>query len=95
MSLITNVSRLLKSITYTIRVIFRQLPVILNSEELRQLFKAPTLLKHRIVLALINIEKPHIWLFNGKDPDGRYSSKDLSRIMREALKKAGIKKKSL
>ena len=30
-----------------------KLPVILNREELRQLFKAPTLLKHRIALALI------------------------------------------
>jgi integrase len=113
----------------------------------RQLFKAPTLLKHRIALALIysggprsqeagnkkisdidferktihirqskykkdrivplsdymakglkkylTVEKPHIWLFNGKDPDGRYSSKGLSWVTREALKKAGIKKKSL
>ena len=111
---------------------------------LRQLFKAPTLLKHRIALALIysggprsqeagnmkisdidferktihirqskykkdrivplsdymakglkkylTVEKPHIWLFNGKDPDGRYSSKGLSWVTREALKKAGIKK---
>src|ERR1035437_6130938 len=30
-----------------------KLPVILNREELRRLFKAPTLLKHRIALALI------------------------------------------
>ena len=30
-----------------------KLPVILNREELRQLFKAPTLLKHRIALTLI------------------------------------------
>ena len=30
-----------------------KLPVILNRQELRQLFKAPTLLKHRIALALI------------------------------------------
>jgi integrase/recombinase XerD len=121
-----------------------KLPVILNREELRQLFKAPTLLKHRIALTLIYsgglrsqeasnmkisdidfvrktihirqskykkdrivplsdfmakglkkylaVEKPHIWLFNGKDSDGRYSSKGLSWVMREALKKAGIKK---
>jgi len=121
-----------------------KLPVILNREELRQLFKAPTLLKHRIALALIysgglrsqeasnmkisdidferktihvrqskykkdrivplseymakglktylSVEKPHIWLFNGKDSDGRYSSKGLNWVMREALKKAGIKK---
>lgn len=121
-----------------------KLPVILNREELRQLFKAPTLLKHRIALALIYsgglrsqeasnmkisdidfvrktihirqskykkdrivplsdfiakglkkylaVEKPHIWLFNGRDADGRYSSKGLNWVMREALKKAGIKK---
>lgn len=121
-----------------------KLPVILNREELRQLFKAPTLLKHRIVLALIYsaglrsqeasnmkisdidfvrktihirqskykkdrivplsdfianglkkylaAENPHIWLFNGRDADGRYSSKGLNWVMREALKKAGIKK---
>lgn len=121
-----------------------KLPVILNREELRQLFKAPTLLKHRIALALIYsgglrsqevsnmkisdidferktihirqskykkdrivplsdymakglkrylaVENPHIWLLNGKDSDGRYSSKGLSWVMREAMKKAGIKK---
>jgi site-specific recombinase XerD len=121
-----------------------KLPVILNRPELRQLFKAPTLLKHRIALALIYsgglrsqeasnmkisdidferktihirqskykkdrivplsdfmakglkkylaVEKPHIWLFNGKNADGRYSSKGLSWVMREALKKTDIKK---
>ena len=121
-----------------------KLPVILNREELRQLFKAPTLLKHRIALALIYsgglrsqeasnmkisdidfvrktihirqskykkdrivplsdymakglkkylaVEKPHIWLFNGRDSDGRYSSKGLSWVMRETLKKTDIKK---
>ena len=36
------------------------------------------------------VEKPHIWLFNGRDTDGRYSSEGLSWVMREALKKAGI-----
>ena len=107
-----------------------KLPVIFNRIELRQLFKAPTLLKHRIVLTLIysaglrsqeainlklsdidferktihirqskykkdrivplsdyiakglikyiSAEHPHIWLFNGKEPDGRYSVKGLS-----------------
>lgn len=121
-----------------------RLPVILNREELRELFKAPTLLKHRIVLSLIysaglrsqeviNLkisdidferktihirqskykkdrivplsdymqkglrkylvaENPHLWLFNGKEPDGRYSVKGLSWVMREALKKTSIKK---
>ncbi len=121
-----------------------KLPVIFNRSELRQLFKAPTLLKHRIALTLIysaglrsqeaiNLklsdidferktihirqskykkdrivplsayialglrkyiaaEHPHIWLFNGKEPDGRYSVKGLSWIMRETLKKTGIAK---
>jgi integrase/recombinase XerD len=119
-----------------------KLPVILNREELRRLFKAPTLLKHRIALTFIYsgglrsqeasnmkisdidferktihirqskykkdrivplsdfiakglkkylaVEKPHIWLFNGRDTDGRYSSKGLSWVMREALKRADI-----
>jgi len=121
-----------------------KLPVIFNRSELRQLFKAPTLLKHRIALTLIysaglrsqeaiNLklsdidferrtihirqskykkdrivplsgyiakglrkyiaaEHPHIWLFNGKEPDGRYSVKGLSWVMRETLKKTDIKK---
>jgi site-specific recombinase XerD len=30
-----------------------RLPVIFNRAELRELFKAPTLLKHRIVLTLV------------------------------------------
>jgi site-specific recombinase XerD len=121
-----------------------KLPVILNPQELRTLFAAPTLLKHRIVLTLIysaglrgqevinlkisdvdfsrktihirqskfkkdrivplseymavglkkylQAENPHIWLFNGKEPDGRYSVKGLSWVMRETLKKASIAK---
>ena len=121
-----------------------KLPVIFNRSELRQLFKAPTLLKHRIVLTLIysaglrsqeainlklsdidygrktihirqskykkdrivplsdlmakglikyiSAEPPHIWLFNGKEPDGRYNVKSLSWIMRDNLKKTDIKK---
>jgi integrase/recombinase XerD len=121
-----------------------KLPVIFNRSELRQLFVAPTLLKHRIVLTLIysaglrsqeainlklsdidferktihirqskykkdrivplsvymaeglkkyiSAEHPHIWLFNGKEPDGRYSVKGLSWIIRENLKKTDIKK---
>ncbi|MEI6049628.1 MAG: tyrosine-type recombinase/integrase [Bacteroidota bacterium] len=36
------------------------------------------------------VEKPHIWLFNGRGSDGCYSSKGLNWVMREALKKAGI-----
>jgi len=121
-----------------------KLPVIFNRSELRQLFLAPTLLKHRIALTLIysaglrsqeainlklsdidferktihirqskykkdrivplsgyiakglrkyiSAERPHIWLFNGKEPDGRYSVKGLSWIIRENLKKTDIKK---
>jgi hypothetical protein len=38
------------------------------------------------------VENPHIWLFNGKEPDGRYSVRGLSWVMREALKKTSIKK---
>jgi site-specific recombinase XerD len=122
-----------------------KLPFILNKSELKELFKAPTLLKHRIVLTLIysaglrsqevinlklsdidyerktihirqskykkdrivplsdymaiglkkyiSVEHPHIWLFNGKEPDGRYSAKGLSWVMREGLKKTNIKKR--
>jgi len=121
-----------------------KLPVILNSQELKELFAAPSLLKQRIVLTLIysaglrgqeviNLkisdvdfkrkaihirqskykkdrivplaesmavglkkylvaENPHIWLFNGKEPDGRYSVRGLSWVMRENLKKTSINK---
>jgi integrase/recombinase XerD len=121
-----------------------KLPVILNRSELRELFNAPSLLKHRIVLTLvysaglrgqevinlkisdvdferktihirqskykkdrivplsdfmakglrkyIQAENPHIWIFNGKEPDGRYSVRGLSWVMRESLKKTSIKK---
>jgi site-specific recombinase XerD len=121
-----------------------RLPVILNKSELKKLFKAPQLLKHRIILALaysaglrssevinlklgdidyerktihirqskykkdrilplsdylaqglkkyISVEHPYIWLFNGKDQDGKYSSTGLSWVMREALKKTKIQK---
>lgn len=121
-----------------------RLPVILNRTELKELFRTPTLLKHRIVLTLIYsaglrgqeainlklsdidferrtihirlskykkdrivplsdfmakglrqyiaVEHPHVWLFNGKEPDGRYSVRGLSWVMRETLKKTSIKK---
>ena len=121
-----------------------KLPVILNHQELKELFAAPTLLKQRVVLTLIysaglrgqeviNLkisdidferktihirqskykkdrvvpladsmavglkkylaaENPHIWLFNGKEPDGRYSVRGLSWVMRENLKKTSITK---
>lgn len=121
-----------------------KLPVILNQQELKELFAAPTLLKQRVVLSLIysaglrgqevinlkisdvdferktihirqskykkdrvvpladsmavglkkylGAENPHICLFNGKEPDGRYSVKGLSWVMRENLKKTTITK---
>jgi site-specific recombinase XerD len=121
-----------------------KLPVILNRGELKELFSAPALLKHRIVLSLIysaglrgqevinlklsdidferqtihirqskykkdrivplskhmarglhkyiQAEHPHLWLFNGKEPDGRYSVRGLSWVMRETLKKTSITK---
>lgn len=40
----------------------------------------------------LEAENPHIWLFNGKEPDGRYSVRGLSWVMRENLKNASIKK---
>jgi site-specific recombinase XerD len=122
-----------------------KLPVILNRSELKELFKTPKLLKHRIILALaysaglrsqeliklkisdidferktihirqskykkdrivplsvyiakglkkyLSVEHPHICLFNGKEPDGKYSPKGLSWVMRETLKKTSIQKK--
>jgi integrase/recombinase XerD len=121
-----------------------RLPVILNRTELKELFRTPALLKHRVVLTLIysaglrgqevinlklsdidferktihirqskykkdrivplsdlmakglkkyiSAEHPHVWLFNGKEPDGRYSVRGLSWVMRETLRKASIKK---
>lgn len=121
-----------------------KLPVILNPQELKALFAAPTLLKQRIVLTLIysaglrsqevinlkisdidferktihirqskykkdrivplakymaiglkkylKAENPHVWLFNGKEADRRYSVKGLSWVMRESLKKTSITK---
>jgi len=121
-----------------------RLPIIFNRAELRELFKAPTLLKHRILLTLVysaglrgqevinlkisdidferktihirqskykkdrivplsdfmarglhkylKAENPHIWLFNGKEPDGRYSVRGLAWVMRETIKKTSIKK---
>jgi len=44
------------------------------------------------LIKYISAEHPHIWLFNGKEPDGRYSVKGLSWIIRENLKKTDIKK---
>ncbi len=121
-----------------------KLPVILNRQELKELFRTPKLLKQRIVLTLIysaglrgqevinlkisdvdfermtihirqskykkdrivplspimaqglkkyiRAENPYTWLFNGKEPDGRYSVRGLSWVMRETLKKTSITK---
>jgi site-specific recombinase XerD len=40
----------------------------------------------------LQAENPHIWMFNGKEPDGRYSVKGLSWVMRESIKKTSITK---
>lgn len=40
----------------------------------------------------LKAENPHIWLFNGKEPDGRYSVRGLSWVFRENLKKTSITK---
>lgn len=121
-----------------------RLPDILNKAELKKLFVAPTLLKHRILLMLIYsaglrsselinlkiadidferssihirrskynkdrivplsvymavglqkylaLEQPLTWLFNGKLLGSTYSSKAIARVMREAVKEAGIAK---
>lgn len=121
-----------------------RLPDILNKAELKKLYVAPTLLKHRILLMLIYsaglrsselinlkiadidferssihirrskynkdrivplslymavglqkylaLEQPLTWLFNGKLLGSTYSSKAIARVMREAVKEAGIAK---
>ncbi len=40
----------------------------------------------------LKAENPHIWLFNGKQPDSQYSTKGISWVMRENLKKTSITK---
>ena len=40
----------------------------------------------------LKAENPHIWLFNGKDASGKYSTKGLWWVMRENLKKTSITK---
>lgn len=40
----------------------------------------------------LKAENPYIWLFNGKEPDGRYSVRGLSWVMRESIKKTSITK---
>lgn len=40
----------------------------------------------------LKAENPHIWLFNGKKAQGKYSTRGLSWVMRENLKKTSITK---
>ena len=40
----------------------------------------------------LQAENPHIWLFNGKQAEGKYSVRGLSWVMRENLKKTSIAK---
>ena len=40
----------------------------------------------------LKAENPYIWLFNGKQPESQYSTRGLSWIMRENLKKTSISK---
>jgi hypothetical protein len=44
------------------------------------------------LMKYLEAENPHIWLFNGKEPNGKYSVKGLSWVMRENLKKTSITK---
>ncbi|HIP49268.1 MAG TPA: integrase [Lutibacter sp.] len=41
----------------------------------------------------LGAENPHIWLFNGKQANGQYSTRGISWVMRENLKKTAIAKK--
>ena len=45
------------------------------------------------LIKYIKAERPHVWLFNGKQPDSQYSTRGLSWVLRENLKKTSIKKK--
>ena len=40
----------------------------------------------------LQVEMPHVWLFNGKQPGSQYSTKGISWVMRETLKKTSITK---
>ncbi len=40
----------------------------------------------------LKAENPYVWLFNGKQPDSKYSTRGLSWVMRENLKKTSITK---
>lgn len=42
----------------------------------------------------LNQYRPINWLFNGKNPDGKYSARGLSWILRESLKRTNIQKQA-
>ena len=42
----------------------------------------------------LKAENPHIWLFNGKQPDSQYSTRGLSWVMRENKNKHPLQKRS-
>ncbi|MDZ7848160.1 MAG: tyrosine-type recombinase/integrase [Owenweeksia sp.] len=124
----------------------KTLPVVLSRQECKRLFKAPKLLRHRVLLLFIYSaglrvselcrlrmedidsdrmmihvrqskgrkdryvvlsklalaglrkyfrgERPVTWLFNGKKPGTPMSHHGVQWVMREAVKKAGIRKKA-
>lgn len=124
----------------------KTLPVVLSRKECKRLFRAPRLLRHRVLLMLIYSaglrigevcrlkiedidsdrmrihvrqskgrkdryvvlspmilkglrkyyrgERPVKWLFNGKQPGTPISTTGIQWAMREAVKKAGIRKKA-
>ena len=121
-----------------------KLPVVLGRSEMKELLKAPVLLKHRVLIGLLygcglrcqearsllikdvdfernmihvrqskgrkdryvpigmhlsrglksylEAERPHKWLFNGKDHHEGFSQKGVQWVVRESTKKTGIQK---
>lgn len=122
----------------------KKLPVVLSTNEMKALLKAPALLKHRVLIGVLygcglrchelrallikdvdfdrnmihvrqgkgrkdryvpigehlnrglkkylDAEKPIKWLFNGKDHHAPFSPRGTQWVIREAVKKTGIKK---
>lgn len=122
----------------------KKLPVVLSTNEMKALLKAPALLKHRVLIGVLygcglrchelrallikdvdfdrnmihvrqgkgrkdryvpigehlnrglkkylDAEKPVQWLFNGKDHHAPFSPRGTQWVIREAVKKTGIKK---